>query len=117
MRYRSLVALAALCAAGPASAATYTVATTGSDAGNGVSTPCRTLQKAVTVLRDGDTVLLKTGTYTAGAWIEQRNVTLRGEGTVVLDGSNGTRDDGLSFYQTSGITIENLKLRNCRRYG
>jgi parallel beta-helix repeat protein len=117
MSYRWLPAMAVLCLAGPAGAATYTVSSTGSDSANGVTAPFRTLQKAVSVLRDGDTILIEEGTYPAGAWIERRNITIRGEGAVVLDGASTTRDDGLTFYQTGGITLENLTIRNCRRMG
>lgn len=114
--HRWVLALAVL-ASSPAAAATYTVSPTGNDSSDGVRVPFRTLQRAVQVLQDGDTVVLTSGTYAAGAWIERRNVTLRGEGEVILDGRNGTRDDGISIYETSGITLENLKIRNCRRMG
>jgi parallel beta-helix repeat protein len=102
---------------GPVSAATYTVAPNGSDGADGTSAPFRTLQRAVDALRDGDTILLRSGTYAAGVWIEQRNVTIRGEGTVVLDGANAPRDNGITFYQTGGVTVENVAVRNCRRMG
>lgn len=117
MRHWTITALAALCATGPASAATYTVATSGSDNNNGTSAPFRTLQKAAAVIRDGDTILLNAGTYTAGAYITRRNITVRGVGDVTLDGAAATRDDGLSFSQTSGITIEGIRIRNARRKG
>src|SRR4051812_1772146 len=107
MRYRSLVALAALCLTGPASAATYSVATSGSDGNDGTSASFRTLQKAVSVLRDGDSIVLESGTYTAGAQITQRNVTVTGKGTAVLDGSGSSRIDGLTVYQASNVTLEN----------
>jgi hypothetical protein len=116
MRQWPFLALAALCAAGPASATTYTVATSGSDSNNGVSAPFRTLQKAAGLLQDGDTIVLQPGTYTAGAYITRRNITVRGE-SAVLDGASATRDDGLSFSQTSGITVEGVRIQNTRRKG
>jgi parallel beta-helix repeat protein len=117
MQPRWLFTLTALMAASPAAAATYTVASTGSDSNNGISAPFRTLQKAVRVLSDGDTILLQQGTYVGGAWIERRNITVRGQGVVVLDGRSATRDNGLDFYATAGITVDNLKIRYCRRMG
>jgi len=111
------MALATLCVAGPASATTYNVSTSGSDNNNGTSAPFRTLQKAAAALSDGDTIVLTAGTYTAGAYITRRNITVRGVGDVTLDGAAATRDDGLSFSQTSGITIEGIRIRNARRKG
>lgn len=117
MRQWPLLALVALCAAGPASASSYIVAPTGSDSADGLLAPFKTLQKAAGLLRDGDTITLRAGTYTAGAYITRKNITVRGEGTVILDGASATRDDGLSFSQTSGITVEGITIRNCRRKG
>lgn len=121
MSFRSALALAALCtvlcAAGPASASTYTVAVSGSDGGDGITAPFRTLQKAVQVARSGDTIIIRAGIYTAGAWIQQANLTIRGEGIVTLDGAASSRTDGLTVYGTSGFTLENVRIRRCRRSG
>jgi parallel beta-helix repeat protein len=117
MRHWPLLVLAAIGAAGPAAAATYTVAPNGSDSSDGLSAPFKTLQKAAGLLRDGDTIVLRAGTYTSGAYITKKNITLRGEGTVILDGGSATRDDGLSFSQTSGITVDGITIRNCKRKG
>jgi parallel beta-helix repeat protein len=52
------------CLGGTASAATYYVATTGSDSNNGSSTaPWQTLQHAVETIAPGDVILVRTGTY------------------------------------------------------
>jgi parallel beta-helix repeat protein len=66
-----LLRLGALCAAtvvglaGTASAATYYVATTGNDVSDGSSTaPWATLQHAVETIAPGDTILVRSGTYT-----------------------------------------------------
>lgn len=117
MRFQSLLGLAALCVAGPASATTYTVSPTGSDSANGVSAPFLTLKRALSALRSGDTLVFRSGTYVGGGYLEVPNVTLRGEGTVILDGSSSTSRDGLTVSETSGVTLDNLKFRNCKRKG
>jgi len=117
MQLRSLLGLAALCAAGPVSATTYTVSPAGSDSANGTSAPFLTVQRALSALRSGDTLLFRSGTYVAGGWVDVPNVTLRGEGEVILDGSSSSQRDGLTVSETSGITLENLKLRKCKRKG
>lgn len=117
MSFRSALALAVLCAATPASAATYTVSVSGNDGGDGTGVPFRTLQKAVQVARGGDTIVLRAGVYTSGAAIEQPNLTIRGEGDVTLDGAASSRIDGLTVYSTSGFTLENVRIRRCRRFG
>jgi len=117
MRFQSLLGLAALCAAAPASAATYTVSPTGNDSSNGLSAPFLTVKRALSALRSGDTLLFRSGTYVAGGWVEVPNVTLRGEGEVILDGSSSSSRDGLTVSETSGVTLEYLKFRNCKRKG
>jgi hypothetical protein len=53
--------------ASDAEAATYYVATTGSDSNSGTAaSPFRTIEHGVTPLRPGGTLLVKNGTYTAG---------------------------------------------------
>lgn len=117
--FRFLPALAVLCLSVPASAATYTVAPTGNDAGNGKSTPFRTFSRGVEALHDGDTLVLQPGVYTAGSWIYAAQVTIRGSGTgeVVLDGSSATAQDGINFYQSHGSTLQGIQIRGCRRVG
>lgn len=117
MRIRLALAAAAVFAAAPVHAATYQVSPSGNDTANGTSAPFKTFQKAVSVLRDGDTVVLQAGTYTAGALVNKKNVTIRGEGAVVLDGAASTRIDGVTIDQTTDITLENLKIQNCKRMG
>jgi parallel beta-helix repeat protein len=107
----------ALCLAAPAGAATYRVSPAGSDTANGVTSPFRTLAKAASVLSAGDTIVLSAGTYTAGVWIGGSNVTIRGEGEVILDGAQGTRDDGLRADGVNGLTVENVTIRRCRSKG
>jgi hypothetical protein len=46
---------------------TLTVATTGTDAGNCVSSPCATLGYALSQAAAGETIVIQPGTYTASA--------------------------------------------------
>ena len=58
------MAMAVLCAAATLRAAEYHVATTGDDKNNGDSDkPFATLRKGMSVLKPGDTLLVKSGTY------------------------------------------------------
>lgn len=69
MKSKSMMILAGMLLASPwLPAATYYVATTGSDTtGNGTSgLPYQTIQRAVTQANPGDTVLVSPGTYAAG---------------------------------------------------
>lgn len=117
MRYGSFLALAAALVGGPAFATTYTVSPAGSDASNGVSAPFRTPQKAVAAARNGDTILIQAGTYAAGLTITQNNLTIRGVGDVVLDGSGVNSDYGIDTEGQNGITIADLAVKNARVYG
>jgi plastocyanin/regulation of enolase protein 1 (concanavalin A-like superfamily) len=78
--------------------ATYYVATTGNDANAGTdAAPFRTIQKAVSIVNPGDTVLVKAGTYTgsllftrsgaANAYITIKNYQ---NDNVILSGTNPT---------------------------
>jgi parallel beta-helix repeat protein len=61
----------------PARAADYFVATTGNDSANGSSTaPFKTIRKAITVAMPGDTVRIRSGTYSG--WSNQLNPTRSG---------------------------------------
>jgi hypothetical protein len=74
---RSILAAAALFGAvAPVSAATYTISLTGNDKNNGVSAPFRTLAKAVSVLKDGDSIVLRAGTYDGDVSISRAAVTI-----------------------------------------
>lgn len=118
MKYQLYLALAALSAAGPASAATLNVATSGSDSNNGVSAPLRTLQKAIKLLHNGDTIVMQAGTYAAGIDIENlSNITIRGTGNVIIDGSQTTEQDAFLYFDMNGFTLDNIKVRNAKRNG
>jgi nitrous oxidase accessory protein NosD len=61
-------AIALMTAAAPAFAATYYVATNGSDSNAGTqASPFATLQKAANIVNPGDTVLVADGTYTSSS--------------------------------------------------
>lgn len=96
----------------------YYVATNGSDSNTGTtSSPFKTIQKAVKVVRAGDTVLIRKGRHKAfdlsninGA--AGKPITFRGElGAIVdryLGGGNGLRN--IEFYGGSYVTIDRLEL-------
>jgi len=97
---------------------TYYVATTGNDSSTGTeAAPFRTIQKAVGVVRAGDTVLIRAGSYPA---FELRNkngaadapITFKGESGAIVDrhlgGGNGLRN--IEFYGGSYVTIDGLEL-------
>jgi hypothetical protein len=114
----ALPALAAgLLCASPASAATYTVATTGSDSSNGITAPFRTFLKGVRALRSGDTLIVNAGTYGGGAYLAVPNVTIRGSGTAIIDAASSTTGCGIKIDSTSGVRLENLTFRNAARFG
>src|SRR5262249_23434613 len=93
MNIRWVLGLAALAAAGPATATTYYVSPIGTDqvtaSGNSMVSPFRTLQKAASVLKNGDAIVLAAGVYHEGASIANvRNVSIQAAGPAVLDGTN-----------------------------
>src|SRR5689334_15822829 len=58
--------------------ATYYVATNGSDSNAGtITSPWKTLQKAVASVASGDTVNLRGGTYAGGVTLNKSNVTVQ----------------------------------------
>ncbi len=91
------------------------------------------IQQAITVAKTGDVVLIKSGTYTLPqpqimtasdeqtyncfAYIQNKNITIRGEGSVILDGS--TSQEGLNGICVDSATsiIANLELRNFSIHG
>lgn len=120
-----ILPLLVLLAAQPAeAAATYYVATNGSDSNPGTSSqPWQSFSKAWSVLAPGDTLIVRNGRYyqqiqptvsgTPGSPITIRAET---DGGVILDGQ-GTRP-GISIFSQSPavlhhITIEGLRVENC----
>jgi len=92
-----------------ATAATYYVATTGNDANPGTQAqPFRTIRKGLTVLRAGDTLYLRGGTYNEG--INAQNQTVPSgtswSNAVTIAGYPGedaTLRDGINLYVPTGL--------------
>jgi parallel beta helix pectate lyase-like protein len=113
MGYKWMLAAAAACAAGPATAATYNVAPGGSDISDGISGPFRSFDRGMEALRSGDTLIIQAGSYGTGG-VDLRglsNVTVRGIGSVTIDG--GGTDFGIFYRDINGVTLEGLKIQNC----
>jgi hypothetical protein len=108
----------------PAGAATYYVATTGSDAGPGtLAAPWRTIQKAADTVAAGDTVLIRSGTYaervvlvasgTPGAEITFAAYPgevpiIDGTGVAMPDALSGLLDiEGIGHVRVRGLRIQN----------
>lgn len=75
-----------------------------------------TLAAAVAQARDGDTIELLPGDYPGGLVVEQRRLTLRGQGKVRIVG-NGKAANGVKALWTvrgGDVTIENLEFRGAR---
>jgi len=119
-------------AASSAFGATYYVATTGADTNPGTSgSPWRTLQHAVDTIANGDTILVKPGTY-VGCRMQYSGAagapkTLRAEtaGTVTLnaEGPINPRHSILQIAQDFGSTpveywvVDGFVVTNSARYG
>ncbi|WEK33915.1 MAG: nitrous oxide reductase family maturation protein NosD [Candidatus Pseudobacter hemicellulosilyticus] len=68
-----------------------------------------TLQQAVALAKDGDSILLKKGLYTEGNILVRKAITLLGEPGAILDGQKKTE---LLTLSGSHITVKGLVLRN-----
>src|SRR5713101_8675509 len=80
-----------------ATAATYYVATTGNDANSGTQAqPFRTIAKGLTVLRTGDTLYLRGGTYAEN--IDNNNQT-------IPSGTSWSNAVTLAAYPSETVTI------------
>ncbi|HEY3351608.1 MAG TPA: right-handed parallel beta-helix repeat-containing protein, partial [Polyangia bacterium] len=122
---RALVAAAALAltlAGSPARAATYYVATTGSDGADGsAATPWATLQHAADTVVAGDTVIVRAGGY-AGFDLDGRSgtqaapITFHGEAGAAITSDNA-RTDGINVENASWIVIEGFTVNNRTRAG
>lgn len=70
------------------------------------------LQAALDRLRDGDTLVLRAGTYEGGAVLAgRRDVTVRGERGAIVNG-RGREAFGLRVAGGEGVTIEGLAFRD-----
>jgi len=97
-----------------ASADTYYVATTGDDGiGDGSSgNPWRTIQHAVNTITEGNTIIVRDGTYTENVYVNKPHLTIRSENgaeTTIVQAEN---QDGHVFEVTadyvniSGFTVD-----------
>ena len=126
MRYyrTGLIGLAAFFAcAGLARAATYHVASTGSDSNSGSqASPWRTLQKAANTVRAGDIVMVANGTYagfqvTADGTAASR-IVFRAAGTsVVINSRNGSTPDNVNIEGGNYVTVEGFTVNDAPRVG
>lgn len=131
---RLILLLTMILCSGPLTAATYYLSPTGSDSNPGTAvSPWRTFRKAASVVRAGDTVIVRDGTYTGGVSIEtpgtgSKPIVFKAAGShAVIKGSGGEKDaftiDGYSLGNPwwkgadMYITIEGLTIRNATRGG
>ena len=109
-------------------AATYYVATTGNDASPGTeSEPWRTLRYAAKHISNGDTVLVRGGTYTEWFIINVPNVTFQnypneipiidGEWTLPVAPNTPRCYDALLGVNAEGITIDGFEVKNSTGVG
>jgi hypothetical protein len=113
-----------VCAASTGSAATYYVSNSGNDGWPGTSgQPFATIQRAATAAVQGDTIIVRSGTY-AGARFSTSGtaalpITLRGEpgAVVVSPGPQNSNGDNIWIRNASYVTVENLEIRNASRAG
>jgi hypothetical protein len=100
---------------------TLYVSKTGSDTASGSETsPYKTLQKAISQLQAGDTLVIREGVYNESADMVASGtvdayITIRGEGNVVIDGE--PLNDYEPIFDTKGfdyIRFENLTVNNSR---
>lgn len=76
-------------------------------AGNGQA--INSLAKAVSLAKNGDTIVLKNGVYKEGNILLTKAITLLGEGNTVLDGQNKTE---LLTISGKNITVKKIIFRN-----
>ncbi len=126
MRYyrTGLIGLAAfLACAGVARAATYHVASTGSDSNSGSqASPWRTLQKAANTVRAGDLVLVANGTYagfqvTADGTSAARIVFRANGSNVVINSRNNSTPDNVNIEGGNYVTVEGFTVNDAPRVG
>ena len=71
------------------------------------------IQDAVDAAKEGDLILINPGVYNESITITTSYLTLRGtdRNKVVIDGQFMS-ENGIQIYETDGVTIENLSVRN-----
>jgi parallel beta-helix repeat protein len=123
---RVAVAVLAVSLAVSANAATYYVATNGSDSANGsLATPFKTLTKAAGLAQPGDVVNVRGGVYMQTAQItakgtEAARIVIRsnpGE-TAVFDGTGTARNvNVLTLYKSAYVDLSGFEVRNAGQIG
>ena len=72
-----------------------------------------TIQSAVDAAKAGDLVLINSGVYNESVTITTPYLTIRGKDRngVIIDGEF-MRENGIQIYETDGVSVENLSVRN-----
>ena len=73
----------------------------------------QTIQSAVDAAKPGDLVLINSGVYNESVTITTPYLTIRGtdRNSVIIDGEF-MRENGIQVYETDGVSVENLSVRN-----
>ena len=71
------------------------------------------IQSAVDMASEGDLVLIDPGVYNESVTVTTDYLTIRGKNrnSVIIDGEF-MRENGIQIYDTDGVTVENLSVRN-----
>jgi nitrous oxidase accessory protein len=75
----------------------------------GTGQAINTLSKAVALAKDGDTILLKNGTYREGNVLVRKSITVLGENQTILEGENKHE---LLTISGKNITVKNIRFQN-----
>ena len=72
-----------------------------------------TIQSAVDAAKAGDLILINSGVYNESVTITTPYLTIRGKDRngVIIDGEF-MRENGIQIYETDGVSVENLSVRN-----
>lgn len=96
----------------------YFVSPTGNDTGPGTdASPWRTLQRAADLVRAGDSVTVRAGTYAAGFDLRTdgtatSRITFRADPGVVIAGRNARTTDGVNLEDADFVTVEGFTFDN-----
>ena len=79
----------------------------------GRSLQYETIQSAVDAAKAGDLILINSGVYNESVTITTPYLTIRGKDRngVIIDGEF-MRENGIQIYDTDGVSVENLSVRN-----
>ena len=79
----------------------------------GKSLQYETIQSAVDAAKAGDLILINSGVYNESVTITTPYLTIRGKDRngVIIDGEF-MRENGIQIYETDGVSVENLSVRN-----